>query len=628
MPYNLSLNLQKLPVYYQLLLSKIDPKNQDKISEKISQYSPIVADKPNFYIHPLKKSEYTNIEALAHVLLDLRSEDENFRSNAMVSYISFKFSLQLDLINEWHRVSRKENENYYYLYFNALSLTDEKKYDQAIAIIETILVNFDIRDIKLDASQAMFLIDCVNLYILNLILANNINKAKFELSQIYILIERISQEKEIYYSYYFMTKQKELLLYILNNETIKINSLIRDFNNNKKSIKDYYALGLFLSLLALYYAKDQDFNRTEDLLKEAGNNFSLLGSGKLVTDIYYNLLALKLQQGNIFDAIEIYEDKNSIFKNKNDIISSLKFSILFCETYLTTNEINKSRIELNWIIENKEQLYRIRDIDYWLLLHSLAERHDHDELRGITNDKIEVLFLGGNINENLIYIYNIRKTALYDYSKGDFDKASRKLVSDKSNLINMKIIGFNFDINLDLMRIYLKQYEFSKNRSIFNKIMILFDDLEVYIKSTKSLEASIFHNQAKISFMVSANEFENVGKDISNLITLLENNKSKNRFIESLLASTIKLKTNLERYANNKFFFLISELNKYDLTNNITTYDIFIPSNTATIEELWRNMFIRQCLISISILRIQRLNKFDLTQLNINRIPGLMRSFE
>ena len=72
-------------------------------------------------------------------------------------------------------------------------------------------------------------------------------------------------------------------------------------------------------------------------------------------------------------------------------------------------------------MKRKDHLYRIRDIDYWMLLHSLAERHDLQELREITDEKIESLFQTGNINQNLVYIYNVRKNTLVDYSRGDFD---------------------------------------------------------------------------------------------------------------------------------------------------------------------------------------------------------------
>ena len=627
----LSLSLTNLPIFYQIILSELDPKSQDRLNEKIRQYTKFQSEsdlKQYFYIHPEKKGLFTGVSALAHTLLDLRSEDKYFRSISITRYLSFKFALQLDLINEWHAIKIDESEQDFYSFFTAQSLVDEKKYQQAIANIESLLLNYSIIDEKLSPAQALFLIDCYNLYIQCFILLNNFNKAQFELTQLYFLIESLTNNKDIYISVLYLVKHKELLLAILKDDTIKINTILRDYKNSKKDIKDLYTLGMFTSLLALYNLKLQDFNKIEDLLLESGAIFSQLGSERLVNNIYYNLLALKLQQGDLYQAIQIFEQNSEIFLSPQDELSSLKLSILFSEIYLTQNDIKRSFEQIQRIIENKEHLYRIRDIDYWILLHSLADRHGLEELQEIANEKIENLFQTGNINPNLIYIYNVRKITMIDYSRGDFDKASKKLVAEKNNLINMNVIGFHFDLNLDLMRIYLKQYEFSKNKSIYEKILKLFDDLAVYINSTKSFEAETFLKQAKIFLLMAVNEFNQAYDLLCEFLVYLSNHKAKNRFIESIYIDMAKLRIHIENYGQNKFFLLVSQLNKYDLTDSIPTFDIFVPNNTAVIEELFRNLFIRQSLIAISILRIQRLNKFDLQELNINRIPGLMKTFE
>ena len=142
-----SLTLQKLPVFYQLLLSEIDNKNQDKINNKINQFT-IVQSKDNqegiYYTHPVKEGFFTGISALAHVLLDLRSEDDYFRSKPISRYLTFKFSLQLDLINAWHNIKVNEYEQDFYLYFTALSLMDEKKYQQSITTLEETFLHYSI----------------------------------------------------------------------------------------------------------------------------------------------------------------------------------------------------------------------------------------------------------------------------------------------------------------------------------------------------------------------------------------------------------------------------------------------------------------------------------------------------
>lgn len=629
---NTPLTLEKLPVYYQIILSELDSKNQDKISEKIKQYTRIQGkedQKVVYYTHSTKKGVFTGVSALADVLLDLRAEDEYFRSKPLTRYLTFKFSLQLNFISKWHNIKIiEESEQDFYLYFNALNLVDEKKYQQAILTLEEVLVHYSIMDAKITPSEALFLIDCYDLYILCFILLNNFNKAQFELSQMNFLVERLTNNKDVYLSVLYLAKHKELLVGILKDDNPKIHTILRGFYNNKKDVKDLYTLGMFISLLALYNLKLQNYNKIEEYLLEAGQIFSQLGSERHVTDIYYNLLAMKLQQGNISGATSLYEEHNNIFTSSKDVVSSLKFAILFCEIYLTQNDIAKSLNQIQWIITNKEHLYKIREIDYWILLHSLAERHDFNELREIANDKIEELFLKGSINQNLIYIYNVRKVTLVDYSRGNFDKASSKLVMEKDKLVNMQIIGFHFELNLDLMRIYLKQYEFSKHKSIYDKIMKLYDDLTVYVNSTKSIEASIFLRQAKIFFLLATNDLNEAEKYIVELLSSLDDQKSKNDFIQSIYQSMIKLRDNLDEYKQNKYLMLISELNKYDLRETIPSFDIFVPSNNATIEEIWRNIYIRQSLIAITILRIQRLNKFDLQGLNIYRIPGLMRSYE
>ncbi len=627
----ISLTLEKLPVYYQIILSELDSKNQDKINEKIRQYIKVqqkVEQKIVYYSHPSKKGLFTGISALAETLLDLRAEDEYFRSKDLTRYLTFKFSLQLNLINKWHNIKIEGSEQDFYLYFNALNLVDEKKYQQAITTLEEVLVHTSIMDTNLSPSEALFLIDCYDLYILCFILLNNFNKAQFELSQMNFLIERLTNNRDVYLSVLYMSRHKDLLLAIIKDDNPKIHTIIRGFYNNKKDLKDLYSLGMFISLLALYNLKIQDYNKIEELLQEAGLIFLQLGSDRLVTDIYYNLLAMKLQQGDVLGAITLFESQQDIFTSSKDVVSSLKFAILFCEIYLTQNDVSKSFNQIQWIINNKEHLYKIREIDYWILLHSLAERHDFNEIREITNDKIEELFLRGNLNQNLIYVYNIRKITLVDYSRGDFDKASSKLVMERDKLVNLQIVGFHFELNLDLMRIYLKQYEFSKHKSIFDKILKLFDDLTVYINSTKSLEANIFLKQAKIYFLLSSNEFNEAKISISDLLRFLDDHKSKNNFLQSIYQSMSKLQTNIENYKQNKFYLLVAELNKYELTETIPSVDIFVPANSATIEEMWRNMHIRQSLIAISVLRIQRLNKFDLNELNIYRIPGIMRTFE
>lgn len=624
----MSLRLENLPVFYQLLLSEINTKNQEKINDKISQYQPIQTKNLTRFYHPSKKGLYSGVQALANTLLDLRSNDEEFKSKAITRYLSFKFSLQLDLVNEWHKIKISEFERDFYLYFNALSLFDEKKYQQAVNTIESIIINYDISTPNFSMANLLFLIDTYNLYILSFIFLENYNKAQFELFQLFFMIEKLSKYREIYFSNLYLAKHKELLIAILKEDKNKIHNIIRGFNNNKSEIKDYYSLGMFNGLLALYYIKEQDYNKIEELLVESGHQFEQFGSDRLVTSIYYNIASFKLQQGDLHEAVIIFEDKYDFFLSQSDIISSIKFAILFSEIYLSLNDVNKSLNQLQWIIQNSKELYRIREVDYWLLLHSLAERHDHEELRGITNDKIEVLFLSGNVNEKLIYVYNVRKTALIDYSRGDFEKASKKLSVEKTNLINMNLIGFLFDINLDLMRSYLKQFEFSKNKSVYSKIITLFDDMTVYIKSTKSIEAQIFLLKAKINFLLSANEFKEVSLSLSELLIILKGQKTKNKFIESLFIETSSLEKSLKLYSNSKFFLLISDLNKFDLSESINSIDIFVPKNNASIEEIWRHVYIRNSLISISTIRIQRINKFDLQELNINRIPGLIRYFE
>ena len=613
------------------MLSELDNKAQDRLNEKISNYTKFQSEsdqKQYYYVNSSKKGLFTAISALAHALLDLRIEDEYFRSKPITRYLSFKFAMQLDLINEWYAIKIDESEQNYYLYFNAQSLVDEKKFEQAITTLESLLVNYSIIDEKLSPSQAFFLIDCYNMYISCFIVLNNFNKAQFELSQLYFLIGRLTNNKDIYISILFLAKHKELLLAILKEDTLKINTILRDYNNNKRDIKDLYTLGMFTSLLAVYNLKLQDFNKNEDLLLEAANIFNQLGSERLNNDIYHNLLALKLQQGDLYSAITLFENNKDVYLSYKDEVTSLKLSILFSEIFLTQNDIPKSFDLIQQIMMRKEHLYRIRDIDYWMLLHSLAERHDLQELREITDEKIESLFQTGNINQNLVYIYNVRKTTLVDYSRGDFDKASKKLVSEKDNLTARLVVGFHFDLNLDLMRTYLKQYEVSKHKSIYTKIIKLFDDLTVYISSTKSLEANIFLKQSKVFLLLAANDFNGVDPLISELLNDLKDHKAKNNFLESIYNDTIKLQKNIQNYQQNKFFLLLEQLNKYDLIDSILTYDIFIPANTAVIEEIWRNMYIRQSLIAISILKIQKLNKFDLKELNINRIPGLMRSFD
>ena len=628
---SMSLSLQSLPVFYQLLLSEIDSVQLEKINTRIAHYNVVAMDKGDqyFYLHPSKKGKFTAIQALAFTLLELRSEDTEFRSKAITRYLSFKFALQLDLINEWRSQQVVlDYEQDFYVYFNALSLMDEKKYQQAINTIETIITNYDITDPKLSTSRLLFLIDCYNLYVLCYILLNDFKKAHFELSQLLFLVEKKSKDREIYFSLYYLAKHKELFLSILQEDTTKIHQLIRGFNTAKNQIKDFYTLGMFTGLLALYYLKEHDYDKVEELLQESGDIFKQFGSERLVTDIYFNLLAFKLQQGDIYGAISVYEVNKTIFANPEDLVSSLKFAILFGDIYFSTNQITESEQEIHWLVANADQLYRIREIDYWLLLHSLAERHDRDELRNITDTKLGSLFANSNLDEKTVYVYNVRKESLIYYARGDFDQAGKRLVSEKDTLVNMDIIDYHFDINLDLMRNYLKQYEFSKSKETLNKIKAIFNDLEVFVKSSKSKEALIFLSKSKIYFLLSTNDYLHADKEITSLLSILSDEKKNNSFLESLFNQINKLQTNIERFKHNKFYFLVSELNKYDLTESIPTFDIFVAVNQATIEEIWRNMCIRNALIGISVIRIQRLNKFDLRRLNVNRIPGLMRSFD
>ena len=43
-----------------------------------------------------------------------------------------------------------------------------------------------------------------------------------------------------------------------------------------------------------------------------------------------------------------------------------------------------------WLIQNKSLLFRLKDIDYWIALHSIAINHQNPELQSITDDKIEI----------------------------------------------------------------------------------------------------------------------------------------------------------------------------------------------------------------------------------------------
>ena len=139
----MSLSLEKLPVFYQLLLSEIDSSQQEKIQDKISNYALTTLEKTelSYYVHPDVHGKFTGVQALANTLLELRNDDQEFRSKAIGRYLSFKFALQLDLLNEWHKNEIYDFETDYYIYFNALSLMDEKNYQQALNTIEGIIQN-------------------------------------------------------------------------------------------------------------------------------------------------------------------------------------------------------------------------------------------------------------------------------------------------------------------------------------------------------------------------------------------------------------------------------------------------------------------------------------------------------
>lgn len=627
---NVSLaSLESLPIYYQLLIAETDAESQSKIDIKLKEFVPDRSGKK--LIHPQKKDdEFTLIQALAQSLLDLRSVDPDFREKAITRYLSFKFSVQIDLINEWHKIKAISTEQEYFLYFTALSLTDIKNYQQSIETLDSLLSKYDLIDPKISFSKTLFLLDCFNLQILNYILLQNYKKATFELHQLFLIIEKIpSKNKEsLVKSIYWMAKHKELLLAIIQGDNSKTSQIIRNFNSNKKDIKDYYTLGIITSLLGIYYFKRHDYDKIEDLLNESSYFFELLGSERLVNEVYMNIMSMKIQQGDFFGVISFYEEHRLIYQSKNDIISSLKLAILLSDIYSILNDNKSAQDTMNWIITHKEYLFRLKEIDYWLLLHSVAVNHRNEELQQIANDKIEVLFLGGSIKEDTITLYNIRKTALMDYAKGDFEKARIKLVHEKSKLIDQGYLGSLIDIDLDYTRVLLKQYEVSRNHFLFLENEKKYSDLLVYIKSTGRVESNIILNQSLIYFYLASKNFEKAFEAIKDNLDLLEGYAKKNKFLMNLLNSTKELFLRVENYKKNIYVLLISEINEIDITGSFDSLDVFIPKNNKFIDELWASYCIKVAILNIAIIQIQRVSQLDSQDFNIGGISGLLKAFQ
>jgi hypothetical protein len=639
----MSLTLERLPVYYQLLISEIQDDNQIKINSKINEYKieseEFISDQQSltkeFRIlkctHSGKVGVFTPISALALSLLELRSIDDSIKvGDDMVSYLTFKLALQTGLSSEWQRIKSIRHEKDYFSYLTAESALYGENYQESINVIESLMMKLKSEEDSI-LSDKMFYFDCYDLLILAKILDNQHDKAIFDINQYFYMYREIGSKKldETFSKvFYWNAKHKQLLLSRITNQKMKENQIIREFSYDKKNIKDYFALGLVTGIVGLAYLRDSKFDESEKYLLESMHSLNQFGSLKLPNNTFMHLISLYIQQGNLNGAIRVFERHDKAFESVKHSTDFTDYKILLSQIYVILGFLEKSKNHFDWIIDNSSLALNINNPNMLLVLSSLALTHNYEEFANVCYDKLKSGLDDSDkkISDTNLEIFNSRMDTLFDGHKGNYFEVYKKLLNSKEQAIENQELDQMIDLNIDIVITMLLLFDITKKENFNEKIVESLKDIRTYVNSLelKEPKVQLLKGLAYYNFAL-----DNIEEGLSYLregFDLLD--KEENPFLKFQRNIIARLSTNVQQYRNNRLMILISELNQFDIASSTISSGLFQPKSVSVTRDIWRRYCLQEVISSLRTISLQRIDYLVDRSFSLSHLPGVLKVFQ
>lgn len=609
------LSLERLPVYYQLLISELENENQSKIFDQIRLFT---SDGDNKTYSGLGMEELTPLQALARALLELRQTDHSFNKSSLTAYITFKIALDTGFSKEWEKIHVLEEEKDLYLYFSAEEAFAQHKYGETINLCNYLLSKYS-QDVPHPFNIRMLTIDSLNLKILAEILLGETESARNSINFYFKLIPQLKGESwlDISNVWHWSGKHKELLLFYLTKQTKRADQIVKAFVSERKDLKDYYVLGTLYALVGVYELSQERFEAGESHLRQSLSQFQLLGSDVLVNNLRSHFLAIYLWQGNLREVARLAKPK--------DEFPSLRQGIILCWIYVIIGQESEAKELFIKVVERVDE-GTLDDASLATLFYTLVASLGTDEQVRNWGNKISTVANPSSMTnltvEEKVVLQGILGAVLQVY-RGDVVGGLEKLNLTWNQATSTKALEQTLSLNIHKTVALVKRYSISPNDDLVLAARKSLNQLLVYLSSINQFETKLQALLAIMYFELATHSLGDGLDHLSKAYNLIKDQKVP--FYRRMRNDLAKLSTNLQQSPNNKLLALIAELNETDIASSFISAGLFVPKHIKIANHIWASYCLQQTLTALQTIVVQTSRYVEGTGVKSDGVPGVIR---